>query len=126
MRHPRVGDSLEAVDSNSLKPQTKIIDKNRVEPEELLEEVNAAIEADKTNCRAWLLKTQTIIRNIEELRSEIDLMERQANVRDPRKLYQSTMNSFIHAGLDYSEKAISCLKKDPFKDPFDELDLSDN
>ena len=32
------------------------IDKNRIEPEELLEEVNAAIEADKTNCRAWLLK----------------------------------------------------------------------
>ena len=33
------------------------IDKNRVEPEELLEEVNAAIIADKTNSRAWLLKT---------------------------------------------------------------------
>ena len=33
------------------------IDKNSVEPEELLEEVNAAIEADKTNSRAWLLKT---------------------------------------------------------------------
>ena len=32
------------------------IDKNRIEPEELLEEVNAAIEADRTNCRAWLLK----------------------------------------------------------------------
>ena len=101
------------------------IDKQRAEPEELLEEVNAAIEADKSNCRAWLLKTQTILHNMEMLRNEIDLMERQGNVRDPDKLYQDTMHSFIHAGLDYSEKTILCLKEDPIKDPFEELDLTD-
>ena len=47
-------------------------------------------------------------------------------MRDPNRLYQDTLNSFIHAGIDYAEKAILCLKKDPFKDPFEELDLSDD
>ena len=93
--------------------------------EALLHEVNAAIESDRGNPRAWLLKAQTVLQQIEKVKTDIDARERRGNLKDPEKLHTEHLANLRSAALQYATKAIECTSRDPHRDPFVELDLSD-
>ena len=107
------------------KARALFLDGNNQDTEALLHEVNAAIEMDKKNPRPWLLKAQTVIQQFEKVKSGIDVLERQGNIKDPEKLYAEQLANLRSAALQYTNKAVECTQPDPYRDPFVELDLSD-